>query len=100
VAELLALDAATFRTPSRLKLHYGASGLWMRFLLDSPELAPGLRAFLRYLSLGGPYGPEVDSRPQLAAVAASTSLTDDLEVFLGVSVDSLDERFTRWISSP
>jgi hypothetical protein len=100
VAELLALDVATFRTPSRLKLHYGASGLWMRFLLDSPELAPGLRTFLRYLSLGGPYGPEVDSRPELAAVAVSASLTDDLEVFLGVSIDQLDERFIRWIGSP
>jgi hypothetical protein len=100
VADLLALDAEAFRAPARLKLHYGATGLWMRFLLDSPDLSPGLIAFLRYLSQGGPYGPEIDSHPELAAATASASLTDDLETFLGVAIESLDERFTRWIRSP
>ena len=99
VAEFLALDTDAFHLPSRLRLHYGFSGLWMRFLLESPELAAGLRGFLAYLSVGGPWGPEVERRPELAVAAATPSLVDDLEVFLGASAESLNQRFSRWVRS-
>jgi len=97
LVHLLELDRPQFHAAGLRRVHYEQSALWLRFLLEDPELGERLLAFLAYLARGGPYAPGL--RPdELRAERATITLADDLAAFLDEDLEALDERFRRQLA--
>lgn len=79
---LAALTAMTWRElvePAARELAYAESAFLVRYLLESPELAAGFRAYLQAVAAGGEGGAE------------------ELTEALGEGLDLLDPGFRRWL---
>ena len=62
-SQLIAMDRDEFNDPEKSSLHYGASALLVRYLLETEELAPGFREYLTSVAAGGEVDGSSPARP-------------------------------------
>ncbi len=97
---MVTFDRAAFQASRAGPERYAASGFWVTYLLEEPELGTGFRSFLAYLAAGGPWA-EADSevRDLPDPVRTTPSLGDDLVHHLGRDYERLDAGIRVWLWS-